>query len=657
MTVIEIKNLAKTYRTGKVEFKALCGVDLKIDEGEFVAIMGPSGSGKSTMLHLLGFLDRPDEGEYFFNGKDTSKFSEDDLAVLRNQSIGFVFQQFHLLPKLTTVDNVKLPLIYGGRKHLFEKAERKLEAVGLRDKKTNYTNELSGGQQQRVSIARALVNDPLVIFADEPTGNLDTKSQDEIMKILENLNKEGKTIVMITHEEDVAKHAKRIIKMRDGKIISDQTKIPTVSSKKILDCKPNEQGENYEPASPMGKAEFSDHLRQAMDSIFSHKMRSLLSMLGIFIGVAAVIAMLALGQGAKENIAKSLSALGSNLLIVMPGSTQMHGVSLEAGSVTRLTIQDADALAKIPIIKRVGPNANGRGQVVYENKNWNTRVQGVAENYPDIRAAVPAKGRFFTKGELIGREKVAVIGKTVINQLFDEGENPLEAIIKINSMNFRIIGILPEKGATGWRDNDDVIVIPYTTAMYRVFGKEFLDSIDVEVSEIQQMEEAQKDIKKVITYRHHLSKKDENSFSIRNMADIQEAMSSTTKTLAWLLGSIATISLLVGGIGIMNIMLVSVTERTKEIGLRKAIGARKKDIMIQFLIESIVMTSLGGISGIFMGVGISMLLASLADWPTSISSFSIILATTFSIGIGMGFGIWPARQASNLNPVEALRFE
>ncbi|MEW6088855.1 MAG: ABC transporter permease [bacterium] len=651
--MIQVKNLTKTYKTGKVEFKALRGIDFKVEAGEFVAIMGPSGSGKSTMLHLLGFLDRPDSGEYFFNGKDTSKLTENDLALLRNRSIGFVFQQFHLLPRLTTLDNVKLPLIYGGRKHLFENAARKLEEVGLADKITNYSNELSGGQQQRAAIARALVNDPVIIFADEPTGNLDTKSQEEVMAILKDMNKKGKTVIIITHEHDVAMHAKRIIRMRDGKIISDEVITPEVSVKPECD----KNNGVCEHVSHAGKAEFQDHLRQAFQAIFSHKMRSLLSMLGIFIGVAAVIAMLALGQGARESIQARLSSLGSNLLMVRPGSTQMHGVALEAGSVTRFTLLDAEAISKLSPVKRVSPSVNGRGQVVYGNKNWNTQVQGVGVDYADMRASVPVSGRFFTNEELIGKQKVAVIGKRIADELFQD-INPIDKIIKINSINFRVIGVFPEKGATGWRDNDDVINVPVTTAMYRLFGKEYLNSIDVEIKEAGLMQDAQDLIKRLVILRHRIPKKDEDkSFQVRNMADIQEAMQSTTKTLAWLLGSIATISLIVGGIGIMNIMLVSVTERTKEIGLRKAIGARRIDIMTQFLIESVVMTTLGGIAGILFGCGVSVLMAKLAKWPTSISTFSIILSTTFSIGIGMGFGLWPARQASRLNPVEALRYE
>jgi macrolide transport system ATP-binding/permease protein len=385
-------------------------------------------------------------------------------------------------------------------------------------------------------------------------------------------------------------------------------------------------------------------------------MRSFLSMVGILIGIASVIAMLALGQGAKESITKQLSSLGSNLLSVRPGSSQLHGVALEAGTVTRFTLQDADAIAKLPEISRESPTASGRGQLVYGNKNWNTQVTGTGINYAQMRAAVPTVGRFFTEDELRRRDKVAVLGTTVVDNLFGDAD-PLGATVKINRINFKVIGILPKKGATAFRDQDDVVVIPVTTAMYRVLGKQYVDTVDAEVRDASLMDEAQDAIKKLIIKRHNLNKENEDTFNIRNMADIQQTLQSTTQTMTWLLGSIAAISLLVGGIGIMNIMLVSVSERTREIGLRKAIGARKLDIMVQFLIESVLMTMSGGIAGIIGGVGMSFLLALLAGWTTKVSPFAIGLATTFSLFVGVGFGLWPARQAAQLNPIEALRYE
>ena len=651
--MIELKNINKTYNTGRVGVQALRNVSLKIASGEFVAIMGPSGSGKSTLLHLLGFLDRPDSGSYYLEKTEVSKLTDDELAILRNQLVGFVFQQFHLLPRLSASENVELPLIYAGKRYLKEKVDEKIEEVGLAQRASHRPNELSGGEQQRIAIARSLVNDPLIILADEPTGNLDSKNMEEILAILKNLNQKGKTVIMVTHEDEVARYAGRIIRMRDGGIVSDEN---TNSAPAKTLAKNYPVGDLSGLHLTRGETRFIDHLRQAVQAIVSHKMRSVLSMLGILIGVTAVIAMLALGQGAKESISKSLASLGSNLLTIRPGSRQLHGVAMEAGTVTRFTLQDAEAISRLPQVKRVSPSVSGRGQVIYGNKNWNTQIQGTGIDYELMRAAVPDIGRFFTEEELRSRKKAALLGTTVAKELFGDA-NPVGADIKINRVSFQVIGVLPEKGATGWRDQDDMVVIPVTTAMYRLLGKEYIDSIDVEIRDSGLIEEAQEAIRQLIIKRHHIDKENEDSFQIMNMAEIQEVLKSTTKTMSWLLGSIAAISLLVGGIGIMNIMLVSVTERTREIGLRKAIGARAKDIMAQFLIESIVMTFSGGAIGIIFGVCSAMLLSISAGWATKVSLSSIILATSFSIAVGLVFGLWPAQKASKLDPIEALRYE
>jgi macrolide transport system ATP-binding/permease protein len=656
--MIELRNTHKTYLMGKVEVKALQGVSLKIEPGEFVAIMGPSGSGKSTLMHILGLLDRPDSGEYYLGNKKIHGLPDKELSAIRNRVAGFVFQQFHLLPRMTAIENATLPLVYAGKRHLKELAKKKIEEVGLIDRMNHRPNELSGGQQQRVAIARALVNDPLIILADEPTGNLDSKSQEEIMAILKSLNKEGKTIIMVTHENEVAAHAGRVIHMRDGKVISDErSKISSEVSKKdgidkIIDAVLSRSEKKAR------EIEFLDYLRQAAVAMLSHKMRSFLSILGILIGVAAVIAMLAVGQGAKESIERQLSSLGSNLLVVRPGSSKLHGVAMESGTVTRFNLEDVTAIAKLTdLVKMVSPSVAGRGQMVYENKNWNTQVEGVGVDYAAMRAASPEVGRFFTEGEVKMRDKVVLLGTTVARELFGD-TNPVGQNLKLNLINFKVIGVLPSKGANAFHDQDDNAIIPITTAMYRVFGKEYVDTIYVEAKNPDLMDAAQEAISNLIIKQHRLSVKEaSDSFQIRNMTDIKKTLESTTETMSLLLGAIAAISLLVGGIGIMNIMLVSVSERTREIGLRKAIGANNKDILVQFLIEAILMSFIGGLAGILLGVGISFLITLFAGWTVHVSSSSVILATTFSLIVGIVFGLWPAQKASRFDPIEALRYE
>jgi macrolide transport system ATP-binding/permease protein len=652
--MIEIKDLCKTYGKGDAALQVLKDISLTISQGEFVAIMGPSGSGKSTLLHMLGFLDRPDKGSYSIFGSDVSRLSDNQLALLRNRLVGFVFQQFHLLRRTSALENVELPLIYSGKKKMPGKAVQELKSVGLFQRAKHLPSELSGGEQQRVAIARALANDPLIIFTDEPTGNLDTKSEEEIIRILKDLNEQGKTIIMVTHDKEVARHAKRIIEMRDGEIISDQSEdAKKVSGGSGLSVKEiaSERG------SRLVNVDFIEHVRQSFRAILSNKARSFLSMLGILIGVAAVIAMLALGQGAQTAIEQRIRSLGSNLLSIHSGSGKVRGIAQASGSVMRFTTSDVGAIKGLkPLVKRASGYVSGKGQVVYRNENWSTRIEGVEYDYGEMRASIPDIGRWFTRDEVAQRDKIAILGITVVSKLFGE-KNPIGETIKINRINFKVIGIAPEKGAGGFRDRDDVIYIPLTTAMFRVLGKDYLDGIDAEISDVALMEEGQERIKQLIAKRHRVYKNADDYFHMHDMSEIQDMLSGTTRTMSILLGCIAAISLLVGGIGIMNIMLVSVTERTREIGLRKAVGARGRDVMTQFLIESVVMTLSGGCIGILIGIAVSLGLSYFAGWTTEVTISNIVLAAGFSIAVGMFFGLWPAKKAEQLNPIEALRYE
>jgi len=650
--MIEIKDVHKVYRMGDVDVHALRGVSLKIEAGEFVAIMGPSGSGKSTLMHILGLLDVPDKGSYKLLGREVSKLTEDELADLRGGTVGFVFQQFNLLARTPAVENAALPLLYG---HGGGDPEKLLKDVGLGSRLRHKPSELSGGQQQRVAIARALVNNPVLLFADEPTGNLDSASEEEIMKLLRGLSDRGITVILVTHEPDIAKHAQRVIRMRDGQVASDE------SSGGASRAAVSEMTKNIlppgRPRRTFSLLELGAHARQAFRALRANKVRSGLSMLGILIGVAAVVAVLALGAGARQSMEAQLSSLGSNLLVLRPGSTRSGGVAMEAGSVTRFTAEDARAIIEdVPQAVAAAPTVTGSAQVVFRNKNWRTQVVGTTPSYAEMRSLAPVLGRFFTEDETTRRARVAVLGATVQREIFG-GDNPIGEYVKVNRVNFQVVGVLPARGASGWRDQDDILVVPLATAMRRLLGKDFVDTIDIQMREDASMTEAEEDIARVVMRRHKLAPGQEEAFRLMNLSEIREAVEATSKTLSMLLSSIAAISLLVGGIGIMNIMLVSVTERTREIGLRKAVGARRLDILAQFLIESVVVSLLGGALGLLLGAGVSLALARFAGWTMSVSPQAVFLSVAFSAGVGVVFGMWPARKAAGLNPIQALRYE
>lgn len=633
---------------GDSTLEILKGINLRIDDGEFVAIMGPSGSGKSTLMNIIGLLDVPSEGSYKFNETETAHMNEDELAILRRQEIGFIFQQFNLLSRMSASENVALPLLYSKLGEGYERANQLLADVGLGDRTDHKPNELSGGQQQRVAISRALINKPRMILADEPTGNLDSKSEKEILSVLRKLNESGITVVIVTHEEDIGKQAKRLIRIRDGNILSDE-KIENFKK-----ATPEEEKPSVNPKNSF--KDFLVYFNQGFKTLLANKVRTVLSMLGVLIGVAAVVTILALGKGAEVEIKKNLESLGTNLLMVRPGSVRVGGVAQSSGAANRLLYTDVlEVKEKINSIKNVSAIVDDRAQVTYEASNWNTFVQGTSASWAVMHSSQPAVGRFYTEEEDQQRERVAVIGATVKKELFGT-KNPIGEMIKVNKVIFQVIGVLPEKGASGFRDQDDMVLIPLSTAMRRLIGTNIVDYMEIEVDKPENMDQVQESVLSVLNTIHRIPEsKREDAFTVRNMADIQQALESTIGAISLLLSSIAAISLLVGGIGIMNIMLVSVTERTKEIGLRKALGARANDILSQFLSESVVVSVVGGIMGVVLAAIISISINLAGGWATSITIQSVLLALIFSSSIGIIFGVYPAMKAAKLNPIDALR--
>jgi macrolide transport system ATP-binding/permease protein len=648
---------------GEVDIHALREVSLRINTGEFVAIMGPSGSGKSTLMHILGLLDVPDSGSYQLMEREVSRLSEDELAQERSRTIGFVFQQFNLLPRTTALDNVRLPILYAVDTSRTAPAEELLTQVGLGSRMHHRPNELSGGQQQRVAIARSLVNNPSLILADEPTGNLDTTSGEEIMTLLKQLNARGITVIVVTHEPDVAQHARRIIRMRDGRVFSDETGASFLSENTSKNKSPIGAKIVSVPLSSWRRmlsialVDLHSYFQQAVRSLLRNKLRSGLSTLGIIIGVAAVMMALALATGARNAIAKQISSLGSNLLFVQPAPRSVAGVKLEAGMVSRLKRTDAAEIAQdVSEIASAAPVVRTRVQVVYQDKNANTEITGSTPDYFTVHSQEILVGRAFDESDDQSRNRVALLGMTVVKELFGT-ENPVGDYIKINRVIFQVIGVLKSKGSSGPRDEDDTILAPLATVMHRLEGTTYVDSIDLQAVSADKVDAAEADVEAVLAAEYPVAPSQGAAFRVNNFASMQQTMLKVINMLGALLAGVAAISLVVGGVGIMNIMLVSVTERTREIGLRKALGAKRRDILSQFLIEAVTVSLLGGLGGIAIGWIIVTIGTGVTGFDLPISWVAILLAVFSSATIGIVFGLWPARKASLLKPIDALRFE
>ena len=645
MKLIEMVQLNKVFGEGENSFHALKDINLTIDHGEFVSIIGQSGSGKSTLMNLLGCLDTLTGGSYKINGIEVSSLDANELAALRCDTFGFIFQRYNLLTTLTALDNVALPAAYAGipYKKRIQRAMEILTDVDLSDKLGSRPNQLSGGQQQRVSIARALMNGGEVILADEPTGALDTASGEIVMNILKELHKRGHTIILVTHDRNVAGYAKRIVEIQDGRIISDKLTEQEPSSS----ARAKTQKNGVNPFSYY-KDQFLESFKMSLQAIAAHKMRSLLTMLGIIIGIASVVSVVALGRGSQEKILSNISAMGTNTITVYPGKG--YG-DLHSAQIKTLTVEDSDVLATQRYLVSSTPNSSSSGVLTFNNISVKATVNGVGEQYFDVKGLKIDKGRLFNENDVKNNASVVVIDPNTKNKLFPDDNYPLSKVILFNKQPLEVIGIT-QKQDTVFGPTDNLnLWSPYTTVMNKISGSRNISSIVVKVDDNVSSQVAEENLTALLTVKHG----GKTDFFTTNSDSIKKTVESTTGTMTLLISCIALISLVVGGIGVMNIMLVSVTEHTREIGVRMSIGARQYNILAQFLIEAILICLIGGFAGIVFSFAIGLVFNEFSDsFIMSYSSGSVVLALCCSTMIGIIFGFMPARNASRLNPIEAL---
>lgn len=678
--LLSVSGLVRSYGNGGSKVDVLKGISLKIYPGEMVAIIGQSGSGKSTLMNILGCLDRPTGGDYRINGISTKSLSNDDLAALRRNYFGFIFQRYHLLTHLSAKDNVEIPAIYAGTssKNRDEQAKKLLTRLGLGERIDYMPGQLSGGQQQRVSIARALMNGGKVILADEPTGALDSKSGLEVMKILKELNSQGHTVIIVTHDRSIAANAPHIIEIKDGEIVGDvwnKDKFFTREQEQAYsDSAADSAGEGGAGEEPDGETgntgkmisdldrsltgrtaffaglgRFGEAFKMAWIAMVSHRMRTLLTMLGIIIGIAAVVSIVAIGQGATEEIINNINSIGTNTIRIMPGK---DWGDMRAGKIKTLSTNDMEALKQQVYTDSVTPSVTSSQILRYNRAEANGQIMGVSSEYFRVMGLSFASGSTFTEKQVKGIAQVSVIDDNT-RQKFFNGIDPIGKVILLGKVPTVIIGVLKhDDGGFGASDNLTVY-IPYTSAQTRITGARYLSTIILRVRDGMSSAVAEKSIVSFLTKRHGAK-----DVFTRSSDTIVKTISKTFGTMTLLVSAIAVISLIVGGIGVMNIMLVSVTERTKEIGIRMAVGARKSDILQQFLIEAILVCLFGGILGIILSFGIGVVFSMLsASMHMIFSVVSIVLAVTCSTLIGVIFGYLPAKNAAELDPIVALARE
>ena len=644
--LIHARGLSRSFQAGEETITVLRDVDVDIWPGEMVAIIGASGSGKSTLMNILGCLDRPSSGQYHFAGQDVGTLDPTALAKLRREHFGFIFQRYQLLSDLDALGNVEVPAIYSGvnRHERQMRAADLLGQLGMADRLDHHPGELSGGQQQRVSVARALMNGGEVILADEPTGALDTKSSAELIDLLLDLNRQGHTIVMVTHDPTVARHAHRTIEISDGRIVSD-------TRKDTRDAQTNSQSMKHRATSGDATqlARLGEALSMSVKALTAHRVRSLLTMLGIIIGIASVVLVVALGTGSQETVLKNISSLGTNTITVRPGTGFGQR---DAQRIETLVSSDIDALAQQDYADSVSPAVSNPASVIYRNKEATAQINGVSGDYFQVHNYNTVAGTVFGARHVDALEQVAVIDEDTRDTFFTAGTNPIGQVLLLGRVPVRVIGVASSSGATFGPSSLNVW-IPYTTAMARVSGQSFLNSIEVRVADGYDTTNAQTQITALMTARH--GSKD---FFLVNSDTIRSTITSTTQTMTLLVAAIAVISLVVGGIGVMNIMLVSVTERTREIGVRMAIGARRSDIIAQFLIEAVLVCLIGGVLGVLLALSSGFIVSLLNNNVSLVfSSTAIVVAFLSATIIGITFGYLPARAASRLDPLVALNRE
>ena len=652
--LLEVSDLTREFPAGEGTVQILKGIDLKIYAGELVAIVGQSGSGKSTLMNILGCLDKPSAGSYKVNGRETGQLEPDELAQLRREYFGFIFQRYHLLGDLSASGNVEVPAIYAGVDSQLrqQRSAELLSELGLEERLHHRPSQLSGGQQQRVSIARALMNGGDVILADEPTGALDKNSGIEVMRILRELNAKGHTIILVTHDLNVAKNATRIIEISDGNIISDRANVPENADSDLEHQTLQRTPQKKTSAWRSFFDRLGEAFRMALLAMNAHRMRTFLTMLGIIIGIASVVSVVALGNGSQKQILANISSLGTNTITVYQG--RGFGDNSRASQVKTLVPADAEALAEQPYVDGVSPSANTSVTLRYKDTEASATVNGVSADFFYVRGMTFKSGQPFDKNSVTQRAQDVVIDTNTEKTFFADGTNPVGQVLLLGSVPSRIIGVIDaQQGFMGNSDSLNVY-LPYSTVMSRMLGQSNVRSIIVRIKDEYPSSAAENAILTLLEQRHGA----QDVFT-QNSDSIRETIQQTTATMTLLISAIAVISLVVGGIGVMNIMLVSVTERTQEIGVRMAVGARQSDILQQFLIEAILVCLLGGVLGVLLSLGIGQIISHFAKdvIQMSYSTTSIIAAFVCSSLIGIVFGFLPARNAAQLDPVAALARE